>query len=617
MFKRAQNFWVVGLAGVWGAFWCISPCLGQQSGTISLVPVGVVGGNPPGTVIDGSSITLEHGGTVVEFEVRATWTGLADIQSARVDCTAGCRNGVGAPLSIYHYEARPISGAYEGAYVSVNVCLNNGRAGCDEKNGQPACDLSTEGPCVVNTDYVFSNSGSYQNFYIQYRLGSTDLVLQNVAGAPVPQLGDYAGTVLLNIPASAFGDYEVGFVLNSSRETAIRNGVSYLDVTVTPAEISILSNPCAGVQCALTTEPCLANRPTILADGSCACVVAPVADHAPCPADMDPCTQDVCLAGVCEHPDVECGEGRVCDALTGLCHGPLGEGRMGLFPVGVLGGGDFDVNGDRLVLYETDVVVELEVRAQWTGLLGLAQLHVECPGNCGNGAGGALSLFNIAGGLPPSLYLATDVCLYSQRPGCPASGQPASGQAPCEAANPGDGPCVENPRFLFTADPRSPVFGVYFSPILGICEAFAVNGSAGGGIAFHGENEYFATLLVYVPPYAHGTYTIELGSDELSTYLANEHTVPLPITLSPAIIEIFDPCLDTICTPSREECRETVRSKVDGHTCECVEQVVENGTPCADDGRDDTLDRCIAGACYHLSAPQLLNHPELQDTGKR
>lgn len=616
MFKRAQNFGVVGLAGVWGAFLCISPCLGQQSGTISLVPVGVVGGNPPGTVIDGSSITLEHGGAVVEFEVRATWTGQADAQSARVDCTAGCRNGVGAPLSIYHYEARPITGAYEGAYVSVNVCLNNGRAGCDEKNGQPACDLSTEGPCVVNTDYVFSNSGSYQNFYIQYPLGSTDLVLQNAAGAPVPQLGDYAGTVLLNIPASAFGDYEVGFVLNSSRETAIRNGVSYLDVTVTLAEISILSNPCAGVQCAPTTEPCLANRPAILADESCACVVAPVADEAPCPVDTNPCTQDVCLAGVCEHPPLECPDGKTCDPLTGFCFGTHGTGHMGIYPVGVLGGGDFEVDGERLVLYETNVVVELEVRAQWTGLLGSAQLHVECPGHCGNGTGGSLSLFNFAGGLPRSLYLATEVCLYSQRPGCPASGQPASGEVPCNSGDPNDGPCVKNPRFLFSDHPQPALWAIAFLPTFNACEGSATLG-APGGVAFNGANEYFATLLVYVPPYAHGTYTIELGSDELSTYLANEHIVPLPITLSPAIIEIFDPCLDTICTPSREECRETVRSKVDGHTCECVEQVVENGTPCADDGRDDTLDRCIAGACYHLSAPQLLNHPELQDTGKR
>lgn len=54
----------------------------QRSGSFSLVPIGVVGGDPPGTVINGNEITIPSGGVFVEFEVRATWGGESGLRLA-------------------------------------------------------------------------------------------------------------------------------------------------------------------------------------------------------------------------------------------------------------------------------------------------------------------------------------------------------------------------------------------------------------------------------------------------------------------------------------------------------------------------------------------------------
>ncbi|MCO6438066.1 MAG: hypothetical protein J5J06_13315, partial [Phycisphaerae bacterium] len=101
---------VCGLVFAIGLVSISSPVFGTGAGTMELRPVGVVGGNPPGTVISGNEITLTTTGVQVEFEIFVTWENILGTAQAKLDATTGYSSGAGTPLSAVGFPATPAHG---------------------------------------------------------------------------------------------------------------------------------------------------------------------------------------------------------------------------------------------------------------------------------------------------------------------------------------------------------------------------------------------------------------------------------------------------------------------------------------------------------------------------
>lgn len=198
----------------------------QRFGEYSLVPVGVVGGNPPGTLISGNSITIPNGGVDVEFEIRATWGGEPDLRMAvaqcKIDGTNGFDNGAGAPLT-WKNQGVVGTGAgtqTEGAYIASSVCQNNSRPGCPSPgtpaSGQAPCDIPTEGPCVPNVESVIPGMLGADGYGVIYKTPDYEYLVIASGGAAQPEnpptVNDYLGTAIFEVPAAAAGTYVIGFV---------------------------------------------------------------------------------------------------------------------------------------------------------------------------------------------------------------------------------------------------------------------------------------------------------------------------------------------------------------------------------------------------------------------
>ncbi|MCO6438425.1 MAG: hypothetical protein J5J06_15150 [Phycisphaerae bacterium] len=132
-------------------------------------------------------------------------------------------------------------------------------------------------------------------------------------------------------------------------------------------------------------------------------------------------------------------------------------------------------------------------------------------------------------------YIASQVCFFSGRPGCPSPGTPASGETPCVAIDPADGPCVPNPAFVLYAN--SPITAVNFN--IGLSYEFVAVRSSPQGALDEGTNHYLGTLILDIPEGAAGTYTIGFVEDPLSTYMADDDVKDIPIqTFIPATIVV-------------------------------------------------------------------------------
>ncbi|MCO6435870.1 MAG: hypothetical protein J5J06_02140 [Phycisphaerae bacterium] len=270
---------------------------------------------------------------------------------------------------------------------------------------------------------------------------------------------------------------------------------------------------------------------------------------------------------------------------------------LDLVPVGVVGGNPPGtvIAGNDITIPAGGVTVEFEIIMSWSNsglLLGTAGCKVDATTGFASGVGAPLTWLNQgiagtgAGTQTEGAYQATQICLFSGRPGCPSPGTPASGQAACNAGDPGDGPCVGNPRFVLQE--AAPLTAVAF--LIPDYEFVVVSQS--GGSTFGGTNEYMATTKFAVPVAAAGTYTIDFVKDPLSTYAADDNVLDIPYGPATGSFDFVSPGRIIIptgacCDFSAGTCTENATSA----TCQSP-KLFRAGETCADNNANGDPDVC-------------------------
>ncbi|MCO6436397.1 MAG: hypothetical protein J5J06_04850 [Phycisphaerae bacterium] len=196
----------------------------QRAGGFSLVPIGVVGGNPSGTVIAGNEITIPGGGVDVMFEIRGHWGGepglLLGTAGCTIDATTGFSSGVGAPLA---WKNQGIAGTgsgtqTEGAFVPDEYCEVSMRYGCPSPgtppSGQPVCDGDPlgDGDCVVNPRYILAPEEDTL-YAVAYLIPNYEfIVVSQMGGVPFTGTNEVMGIAIIRVPIAAAGIYAIDFV---------------------------------------------------------------------------------------------------------------------------------------------------------------------------------------------------------------------------------------------------------------------------------------------------------------------------------------------------------------------------------------------------------------------
>lgn len=220
----------------------------QRQGGYSLVPIGVVGGNPPGTVIAGNDITVPGGPLEIEFEVRASWSnsGLRlGVGQTKIDAAVGFASGVGAPLT---WKNQGIGGSGPGtqtmgAYQAAQVCFNNGRPGCPSPgtpdSGQASCNIGTDGPCVGNVRFVLQEAAPLTA--VAFLIPDYEyLAVSQSGGSLFSGTNNYMGTAVFSVPGAAAGTYTIGFVPDPL--TTLMADENVIDIPLGPVSGSFANN---------------------------------------------------------------------------------------------------------------------------------------------------------------------------------------------------------------------------------------------------------------------------------------------------------------------------------------------------------------------------------------
>lgn len=195
-----------------------------RSGGFSLVPIGVVGGNPPGTVISGNEITISGGGVDVLFEIRAFWGGEPGLRlgpaQCKIDATNGFSSGVGAPLT-WKNQGIPGNGLGTqtvGAFVPEEVCEVSQRYGCPSPgtpdSGQAPCDglPGSDGDCDVNPRFVLAPEANPLTAVAFLVPDYEYIAVTQAGGALFTGTNELLGIAVFRVPPAAAGTYTIGFV---------------------------------------------------------------------------------------------------------------------------------------------------------------------------------------------------------------------------------------------------------------------------------------------------------------------------------------------------------------------------------------------------------------------
>ncbi len=205
---------------------------------------------------------------------------------------------------------------------------------------------------------------------------------------------------------------------------------------------------------------------------------------------------------------------------------------------------------DTITLTSGGVIVELETHITWDDgdpgrKLGTAQWKINgltsawCTA-CGlgglgfdNGIGAPLEPLGFtAGTFNNGGYINTHRCFISDREGGSANGI----DPPCNAADPADGPAVEDPAFAMSGQVPAPTAVVAFPDIN---YEYLLGSPAGGGDSNGGARFYGGTLRLDIPAGATGTYEVGFVDDPFVLILLDERAHDIPITaLNPAFIKI-------------------------------------------------------------------------------
>lgn len=328
----------------------------QRQGGYSLVPIGVVGGNPPGTSIVGNDITIPGGPLEVEFEVRAFWSnsGLRlGVGQTKIDAAVGFASGVGAPLT---WKNQGIGGAGPGtqtmgAFQATQVCLFSGRYGCPSPgtpdSGQAAC-TGGDGPCVGNTRFVLQEPSPLTA--VAFLIPDYEyLAVSQSGGSLYSGTNNYMGTAVFVVPAAAAGTYTIGFIPDPL--TTLMADENVLDIPLgpvagsfannVPGRIIIPTGACCDFNAGTCTENATAGSctaPRVFKVGQNCQDVSP-ADGVPdaCAGcftnaqcdDGDACTTDVCVgavppttAGQCQNNKNFNSQTTCCDPTSGATGNP-------------------------------------------------------------------------------------------------------------------------------------------------------------------------------------------------------------------------------------------------------------------------------------------------------
>lgn len=308
-----------------------------QDFSFEMVPVGVVGGNPPGTVISGNEITLATTGVTVEFEIQAPWSGFTSASTQfKIDAVAGYASGTGTPLNSLGYPANP----GHGGYITAQRCLFSGRHGCNTSpsNNIAPCDLlnPADGPCVGYSRYIYPETApiavvAFPSADFEY------LSVSQTGGHPADPVRVYAGTLKVEVPAGAAGTYTIGFINDPNTTFMTDENVQPQPLTaLVPGQITLPEYACClsfgpGAPCQdLTQGQCTGQGGTSFVGQTCADqpdVCEGCLNDAACD-DGDACTNDDCVipqgqsAGECVNTVNFNTATRCCDPATGTVANP-------------------------------------------------------------------------------------------------------------------------------------------------------------------------------------------------------------------------------------------------------------------------------------------------------
>ncbi len=214
---------------------------------LQLMPQGTASATTAGSWL-GEYFVIPPGGAQVELQLQFSgWEGVGDsnlqLVKAKID-GASYSNGIGGdiqPMNFATPDGCPNSGntCSNGAFIVKRIGVISG---CNCTDGP--CDPIDNGICTNNPDYLFRNITTIADVTfpgLNYAFENTSI------GASVAEpdaLGNYIGTILLDIPADAEGLYQISLV-NNTADTFLVDGMGFtfpID-DLPPANILVTSAP--------------------------------------------------------------------------------------------------------------------------------------------------------------------------------------------------------------------------------------------------------------------------------------------------------------------------------------------------------------------------------------